>query len=209
MADPYVTVDEFKSWIPGRLNDTIDDPVINKKLKTASRAIDKYCKTHFWKTAVGTTRLFDACDTRRLRINDAAAVTGIATDRDANGVYETVWTAADFQLLPLNPDAAPETLPFTEILAIGSLTFPVATSVQRIGLVQVTGTWGWSSVPEVVGEATCLVTNRLLKRGGSPEGISGFDEFGTIRISPREDPDAVRLLEPYRMNRRVGGWAFA
>jgi hypothetical protein len=100
-------------------------------------------------------------------------------------------------------------LPFTEILAVGSLTFPVASSEMRVGLIQVTGTWGWAAVPEAVAEATRLMTNRLLKRRQSPEGILNSDDFGTIRVSPREDPDAVRLLTPYRTNRRVGGWAFA
>jgi hypothetical protein len=208
MADPYVTVDEFKAWSTWP-TDTIDDATITDDLKSASSAIDYYCSTHFWKTAVGTDRFFDTCDTRRLRINDAAAVTGIATDKNADGVYETVWAPADFQLLPLNPAAAPETLPFTEILAVGSLTFPVASSEMRVGLIQVTGTWGWAAVPEAVAEATRLMTNRLLKRRQSPEGILNSDDFGTIRVSPREDPDAVRLLTPYRTNRRVGGWAFA
>jgi hypothetical protein len=209
VAAPYASVDDFKTWIPGGLNDTRDDSVFTKVLTVASRSIDKYCNTHFWKTAVGTTRVFDACDPHWLRINDAAAVTGVATDKNADGVYEVVWTAADFQLLPLNRDAGPETEPITVVSAIGSLTFPQTTSGKRVGLVQVTGTWGWPAVPEAVIEATSLVANRLRKRAGSPEGVAGFDEFGTIRISPREDPDAVRLLTPYRTNRRAGGWAFA
>jgi hypothetical protein len=208
MADPYVTVAEFKDWIV--LNDTIDDPTIDDALAAASRGIDHFCKTHFWKTAAGTNRVFDTCDYWRLRINDAAAVTAVATDNDADGVYETVWAAADFQLLPLNPDAGPETEPYTEIRAIGAQTFPRPASVtSRTGLVQVTGTWGWSAVPEAVTEATKLVANRLIKRRQSPEGVAGSFEFGTIRISSREDPDAVLLLTPYRANRRAGGWAFA
>jgi len=209
MADPYATVSDFKSWIPGGLNDDVDDPAFLKVLTVASRSIDKYCDTHFWKTAAATNRLYDTCHSRHLRIDDAAAVTGIATDKDGDGVFETVWVAADFQLLPLNPDAAPEKLPYTEVLAVGSLTFPSSTSGKRAGRVQVTGTWGWPAIPEAVIESTLLVTNRLRKRPGSPQGVAGFDEFGTIRISSREDPDAVRLLTPYRTNRRAGGWAFA
>lgn len=205
MADPYVTVAEFKAWV--KLNDGIDDPSINDALKAASRSIDKHCKTHFWKTPAGTARVFDTCDPWSLRINDAAAVTQVATDTDSDGTYETVWAAGDFQLLPLNPSAGPETEPYTEISAIGSLSFPRVT--RRQGLIQVTGTWGWAAVPEPVLEATRLITNRLFKRPGSPEGVAGFDEFGIVRISSRDDPDAVRLLDPYRANRRKGGWAFA
>jgi hypothetical protein len=205
MAAPYATVDEFKGWIT--LSDPIDDLVISDALTAASRAIDKFTKTHFWQTSAGTNRVFDTCDPWWLRINDAAAVTAVATDTDSDGTYETVWAGSDYQLLPLNPDAAPETLPFSEIAAIGAQSFPLAT--RRQGLVRVTGTWGWPTVPEAVFQATLLTTNRLLKRRRSPEGVAGFDDFGVIRISPRDDPDAVRLLEWYRGNRRKGGWAFA
>lgn len=205
MAAPYATLAEFKAWVG--LTDAVDDAVISDALAAASAAIDKFCRTHFWQTTAGTNRVFDSCDPWRLRINDAAAVTAVATDKDTDGVYETVWAAGDFQLLPLNPTAGPETLPFTEIRSIGTQTFPQAT--RRLGLVQVTGTWGWPTVPEDVYQATLLTTNRLIKRRRSPEGVAGFDEFGVIRISTRDDPDAVRLLNPYRTNRRVGGWALA
>lgn len=205
MAVPYATLAEFKAWIS--LSDAVDDVVITDALTAASRAIDKYCKTHFWQTAAGTDRVFDTCDPWWLRINDAAAVTAVATDRDSDGTFETVWVAGDYQLLPLNPDAAPETLPFSEIGAIATNTFPRAT--RRLGLVRVTGTWGWPAVPEAVFQATLLMTNRLIKRSHSPEGVAGFSEFGFVRISPRDDPDAVRLLEPYRATRRKGGWALA
>jgi len=206
MAAPYVTVEEFKTWIV--LSDGIDNTTITDALTTASRAIDTFCNTHFWQTTAGTTRLFDTCDPMRLRINDAAAVTQIATDRNADGVFEVVWAGTDFQLLPLNPAAAPEQLPFTEVRAVGALTFPPAV-VKRTGLIQVTGTWGWPAVPEAIRQATRLTANRLVKRRSSPEGVSGFDEFGVVRISTRDDPDAVRLLTPYRTQRRAGGWALA
>jgi hypothetical protein len=206
MAAPYVSLAEFKVWANWPI-DTDDDAAITDDLTAASAAIDKFCKTHFWQTAAGTTRAFDTCDPRKLRINDAAAVTAVATDKDSDGTFETVWAPTDFQLLPLNPAAAPETLPFSAVRAVATQTFPAPT--KREGIVQVTGTWGWAAIPEAVAEATRLVTNRLLKRRQSPEGVLGSEDFGTIRVSPREDPDAVRLLTPYRANRRPGGWALA
>jgi hypothetical protein len=205
MATDYATVEQFKEWVT--LTDPVDDVVIINRLTSASRAIDQYCKTNFWNTAADTARVFDTCNTRWLHIDDAKAITEVATDKQSDGTYDTVWTAADYQLLPLNRDAAPEQLPITDINAVGTLTFPQVS--KRYGLIRVTGTWGWPTVPAAVFEATLLVTNRLLKRRRSPEGVAGFDEFGSIRISKNEDPDAVRLLEPYRANRRQGGWAFA
>lgn len=205
MADPYVAVEEFKAWVG--LGDSIDDATIAKALAAASAAIDKFCATHFWKTAAGTARSFDARNPYQLRIDDAAVVTEVATDPDSDGVFETVWAASDFQLLPLNRLAAPEELPVDEVRAVATRTFP--SPVRRAGLVRVTGTWGWAAIPEAVKEATLLTANRLVKRKGSPEGVSGFDEFGVIRISSRDDPDAVRLLTPYRRSRRKGGWPLA
>jgi hypothetical protein len=89
----------------------------------------------------------------------------------------------------------------------GTLTFPSPT--KRLGLIRVTGTWGWPAVPDAVVQSTLLVAHRLVKRKDSPEGVTGFDQFGTVRISTRDDPDAVRYLTPYRTKSRRGGWAFA
>jgi hypothetical protein len=204
----YVTVPEFKVWVG--LGDTIDDVIITDALLAASRGVDNFCKTQFWQTAAGTVRLFDTCSTSWLRTGDVVTVTELATDKNRDGVYETVWTAADYQLFPLNPAAAPELRPFTDIHAIGTLTFPQPSGgSSRYGLIRVTGTWGWPAVPEPVVQSTLLVANRLLKRRNSPEGVAGFDEFGVVRISSRDDPDAVRYLTPYRTNRRAGGWPFA
>jgi hypothetical protein len=205
----YVTVPQFKAWRGGP-GDTVDDVVIDESIGAASRGIDNFCNTRFWQTAAGTNRRFDTCDSRLLRIGDAVAVTQVATDKDGDGVFEVVWAATDYQLLPLNPAAAPELEPFTKIHAVGTLTFPQITSpTSRHGRVQITGTWGWPFIPSAVRQACLLVTNRLVKRRASPEGVAGLDEFGTVRISSRDDPDAVRYLTPYKTSRRAGGWAIA
>ena len=73
MADPYVTPLGFKTWIG--LSDYVDDITITDALTGASRAIDKFCNTHFWQTTAGTARVFDTCDPWQVRIHDAAAVT--------------------------------------------------------------------------------------------------------------------------------------
>lgn len=192
----YCTVSQFKNnWAD--LDDTIDDVMIDRAIGAVSRGIDNFTKREFWRTFPGTNRVFDSCDGRQLDIGDAVAVTQVATDTDSDGVFETVWAAADFQLLPLNPAAAPELEPFTNIWAAGTLRFP--RPVSRLGLVQVTGTWGWPAVPEPVYQAALILVHRTIKRRGSPEGIAGgFDDFGVIRISSRDDPDAVRYLLPYQ-----------
>lgn len=43
----------------------------------------------------------------------------------------------------------------------------------------------------------CLMhAARLYKRKNSPEGVAGFGEFGTVRVS-RFDPDVEDLLSPF------------
>jgi hypothetical protein len=202
----YCTVVDFKDWRSGP-DDAIDDARIDDAIGAASRSVDNFCKTRFWQTDPATIRMFDSCDGRLLRIDDAAAITQVATDVDGDGVFEVVWTANDYQPLPVNADAAPEPRPYSQIRAVGGLRFPRSSATGRVGRSEVTGTWGWPAIPDAVFQATLLIVSRLAKRPGSPEGVAGFDEFGVIRISSRDDPDAVRLLTPYKTSRRVGGWA--
>jgi hypothetical protein len=201
----YCTRSEFKLW--AGTGDTIDDVTIDRAIDAVSRGIDNFTKTQFWMT--GGTRVFDSCDGRELDIDDAVMVTQVVTDTDSDGVFETVWATSDYQLLPLNPTAAPERKPFTKIRAVGDLRFPRPTSTGRIGLSQVLGQWGSPAIPAPVHQMALILVHRTVRRRGSPEGVAGgFDEFGAVRIS-REDPDAVRYLMPYKTSRRRGGWAFA
>jgi hypothetical protein len=203
-TNAYETIAGFKNWV--LLGDTLDDDTIDDALEAASRGIDNFCNTQFWQTTAGTVRVFDTCDTWTLRIGDAVSVTAVATDLDGDGTFETVWAAADYQLLPIER-TTPEPMPITHIRALGAFTFPIPT--RREGLIRITGQWGWPAIPAPVVQATRLLANRLIKRKNSPEGVAGFDEFGTIRISQRDDPDAIRYLTPYMTTRRAGGWAFA
>ena len=51
--------------------------------------------------------------------------------------------------------------------------------------------------PETVVEAAVILASRYFRRKDAPFGVTGFAEGGAIPI-PREDPDVVRLLNPYR-----------
>jgi hypothetical protein len=200
VASVYCTLPQYKAeWVV--LPDSIDDNKIVRAITAASRAIDNYCGRPFWQSDADTTRVFDICDSvYTLDIHDATTVTAVKTDDDSDGTFETTWAAGDYQLLPLHPTVAGEQHPYRQIRAIGTRTFPQITSPNgRVGLVQVTGTWGWPALPEGVVQGCLLIANRLVKRSESPEGVTGFDEFGMIRISSRDDPDAIRLIEPYRL----------
>lgn len=71
------------------------------------------------------------------------------------------------------------------------------------GPVDVTGTWGWSAVPDAVKHAACLISARMFKRSqlqyGQPDNAAGG------LWMPRFDPDVSDLLQPY-VRPRFGPW---
>jgi hypothetical protein len=64
--------------------------------------------------------------------------------------------------------------------------------------VQVTGVFGFSSVPIAIKQATILAALRAYKRYESPTGVLGFSDMGVVRVGARLDPDVQRLVDPYR-----------
>lgn len=52
-----------------------------------------------------------------------------------------------------------------------------------------------ATAPEVY-QATLMLAARLYKRRLSPEGVSGWDDLGVVRVLAR-DPDIERLLEQH------------
>jgi hypothetical protein len=194
---PYATRPELKAWVG--LTDEVDAPVLDRVLEAASRWIDEYCDRHFWQDGtVGTpvARTFVSCDPgcRCIDIDDLVSVTTLKTDDAGDGTFETTWSASDFQLQPVN---RPTGQPFTQVEAVGSLTFPARTALgSRANRVEITGVWGWGAVPAPVHQACLIEAARELKRRFSPEGVIGFGDLGGIRVVPI-DHDVKRLLDDY------------
>jgi hypothetical protein len=202
ITNGYVDLNDFAGWAPGGSELAVS--LKETAIEAASRWIDQHCQRHFWQ-ATATARVFDACNPYTLRLgsfNDLVSVdaSGLKTDTTGDGTFDTTWATSDFQLLPLRPAAAPETRPYDTVRAVAGNMFPVyyGSWGNRIGRVQITGTWGWAAVPDAVRQACLIQAFRAIKRRDSPEGVTGFDQFGTIRIGNRADPDVVQLLAPYR-----------
>lgn len=196
---PYATPTEYKAWI--KLNDAVDDAVILDIQIAVTEWIDEYTDRHFWRDGViGTevARTFEACHRYELDIDDLVpgSVTAFKTDEAGDGTFETTWAASDYELRPTNQ---PTGKPYTRAEAVAGRLFPVRWSrTGRADRVQITGIWGWPTVPRMVHRACMMQTNRELKRAGSPEGVAGISEFGQIRLSGRLDPDVERNLNPLR-----------
>lgn len=201
---PYVSTPEFKEWVV--LNDTVDDATITEVVTAVTRWIDLYTQRHFWRdgtTGSEVARQFASNCGYDLAIDDLVpgTITALKTDATGDGTFETTWTAADYQLLPVNRPAGE---PYTSVEAVGGQMFPSRTTrMSRANRVEITGIWGWTAVPDPVQQACLIQASRILKRRHSPEGVAGFGDFGAIRITSRLDPDVQQLLDPYRHPRTV------
>lgn len=194
---PYVTVPEFKAWIT--LTDNIDDVVMAGILESVTEWIDEACDRHFWQDGtVGSpvARTFTPCYSSKLDIDDLVSVTTFKTDESGDGTFETTWSASDYQLLPVN---RPTGRPYTKVETVAGRMFPIRYDTStRANRVEITGVWGWTTVPAPVKQACLEQANRELKRRYSPEGVAGFGEFGLVRVSRALDSDVARNLDPYK-----------
>lgn len=192
----YCTPEELKSR--AGITNTDDDAEILAACTAVARAIDKHCGRHFFRHT--RTRTFEATDLYCLTIPDLVSVATLKTDTDGDGVYETTWTTADYQLTPWDAADEAEPEPYTGIEAIGSLTFPVLygwTPAVRRNRVQLAGVWGWPAVPEGVKEAAKILAEDTWKLKDAPFGVAGEGEF-TVRVG--DNRRAMKFLAPYRLD---------
>lgn len=176
---------------------------IHQACFSASRAVEALCDRTFYRTLSTEVRTFEPHDWYCLELgdwNDLVSVTTLKTDPAQDGVYEVSWTeGTDFELRPRNTMRGPERRPYTQVRALGSLTFPkLLTSLGRRDLVQITGVYGWPAVPAAVAEATRIMAAELFKLKDAPFGVAAFGEYGAIRV--RENPKVAALLLPYMRN---------
>jgi hypothetical protein len=132
------------------------------------------------------------------------SVTTLATDPGGTtaqgGTFPVTWPAGSFQLLPYNPGDPGEPWPYTSIRAVGGLTFPwvVPKILMRADRVQVTGVFGWPSVPQVVRSMTLQVAAELFRGKDAPTGGGAPGEFAVAVITG--NPLLRQMLDRYCRN---------
>jgi hypothetical protein len=200
LGNLYATIEALKSRLSIPSTDTADDYELHQACFAASRAIEHYCQRTFWRTAAGTARTFVPEDSDCLAFGpfcDLVTATAVKTDDDADGAFETTWSTSDYYLTPRNPTAAPEQLPYTGIRIVTRL-FPALRYACRDDLVQVTGTWGWPTVPYGIRQAALIAAAEAFKLKDAPAGgIAGMGDFGVVRI--RANPQVAGFAGPYRL----------
>lgn len=196
IVNGYATLSEVKAAL--RIDDTVDDELLEIAIETASRAIDGYCERSFY-SAGTATRLFIPQDAFRVEIDDLQSLTTLRTSSDGDN-FSTTWQADDYQLEPLNGISGGIAFPTTRIIARGSYLFPIwdpKNPNHYEATVQVTGVWGWAAIPTAIKQACILSAARQFKRYDAPLGVLGMSDLGAIRVG-RIDPDVEALVAPFK-----------
>jgi hypothetical protein len=199
VVNGYATLSDVKA--AARITDAIDDSLLEIAIESSSRDLDAYCERVFYNTgATAVTRVYIPQDIFLLETDDIISVTSIKSDTTGEGGFNETWTVSDYQLEPLNGIAGGITTPFTRIRAVGDKLWPIY-EPRDINAgqasVEITGVFGFASVPTAIKQATILASLRAYKRFESPTGVLGFSDIGVVRIG-RLDPDVERLVSPYR-----------
>jgi hypothetical protein len=199
IVNGYATLSDVKA--AARITDTIDDGLLEIAIESSSRDIDAYTERVFYSTgATAVARVYIPQDIYLVETDDIISVTTLKSDSTGNGTFDVTWAASDYQLEPLNGRAGGIDTPATRIRAIGDYLWPVyepRNVNSNQASVQVTGVFGFASIPAAIKQATILASLRAYKRFESPSGVLGFSDTGVVRIG-RLDPDVMRLIEPYR-----------
>lgn len=190
----YATLAQVKQ--SARIDDNLDDDLLELAIESASRQIDQACQRVFFD--MGTdTRVFAAQTQFVCEIDDATSITKVETDPDGDGSFDVEFEPKDFQAEPLNGLAGGIATPFTHIRASDDFLFPMK---EGEALVRVTGEFGFSSVPTPIVQATVILASRIFKRNDSPLGVAGFGDVGAIRVG-KFDPDIEALIQAWKKPR--------
>jgi len=185
---PYVQLERFRLTLELQGTTHVDEDA-RLALRAASDGLDEICGRSFGLADDSNDEVREFTPHRRsgCEVDDLAGITEVLVE----GVE---WTAAvDFKGWPLN--AVAKGRPFTELQAINGRAFPPG----LVGGVQVTGRFGWPSVPSQVEQATLILAAKLMLRARqAPFGfvLGGMDQGGAARIA-RNDPDVMFLIGPF------------
>lgn len=202
LTNAYCTLADVKNALRITASDTQDDPMLEIAINAASRQIDGACDRVFYSST--GTRLYVAETSTTVDTDDIISVTTLETS-SGEGFTVTI-PNTEYQLEPLNGIAGGIPQPYTKIRATGAYLFPVfapRSANLDEATVRVTGTFGWSAIPDAIKQAAILLSIRIFKRLDSPLAVAGFGDLGVIRVGA-VDPDVQAMIRPYMRMRNVG-----
>lgn len=190
----YASVEELRAQFSDD-SQNLPEALLQRALKAASRAIDDYTGRRFWQDPTAVARTFAPRYCDRADVDDISTTSGliVAVDSGLDGTYASTWTlGSDFVLRPSNATVLGRA--YNRIVLLSGVTFPASDGRD---VLRITAKWGWPVIPDQVNEACILRAASLFKRRESIDGVSGFGDFGVVRISGRMDPDVAALLNPF------------
>jgi hypothetical protein len=193
VSTSYVESDDLKETL--RLEGLrFADADIADTIASASRKVEEICGRRFWADVdAAQVRKYTPGYADRIWIDDLVTLTSLKTDANADGTYEQTWTSADYILEPLNAVANGRPWESIRAAANGAFRFP-----GYVASVELTGKFGWSTVPQPIRTATKLIAHRYLKRlRESPHGVVGFGLDGAVVRMMSIDPDVEAILGDY------------
>jgi hypothetical protein len=202
LTNAYTTLNDVKTALRIPLADTVDDLMLTSAINAASRQIDGECDRVFYSEE--DVREYVPESSILVFTDDIISVTKLETSSGDGFTVEIPST--DFQLEPLNNRSGGQPVPANRIRATGAFLFPVF-SQRSVNLdeatVRVTGTFGFTPVPDAIKQAALLLSIRIFKRLDSPLAVAGFGDMGAVRVS-RTDPDVMAMIRPFYRMRNVG-----
>ena len=195
----YCSVEELKSRL--QITGTGDDLELTFAVQAACRSIDEICGRYFWRGTDTRTYVPDSMYGQRL--DDLVSVTSLKIDRDGDGVFEETWVqGTDYALTPYNPGSTGEQRPYTGLVIIGGKFIPFIWPWTHLDRIQVSGVFGWPSVPLAVKQASLIAAADLFKLKDAPFGVAGISDLGVMRVGTNQQ--VYRLLGRYLSGQRVG-----
>jgi hypothetical protein len=225
----YCTRTDVEEWMGTAQTWTANEgAILDVAVEAASRLIDEYCNRYIGSftgssSTASTSRVFSANNMNVCYIDDVSGSVTLATDENGDGTFETTWTAAQFQLEPLN--APTRGRPYNAIRATATRYFPsyetasgwvsiaggnrffyAPSAVLPFGyhpsqaLVQITSTqWGWPAIPTAIKQATIIQAAMIYQAKEAPAGLMGTPDMGQVRFPSWLHPQAKLLVEPYKL----------
>lgn len=193
LTNCYLSVAELKTYL-GNITDSTDDAALERAIAAACRQVDTHCGRFFYQQT-STAKYYSPNNGSLLLVHDLLSITTLASDEDGDGAWEVTWSASDYVLTPRNAAYAVPARPYNAVARapLGARVF-----FRGKDTVKITGTWGWTAVPDAVVEACFLQSARLLGRKFNPYGVVGSPAYGQVTmLKETMDPDAVLLLADY------------
>ena len=187
----YATLNQIKAAV--RIQDAIDDSLLEMAVESASRMIDAECDRNFYSSGTAT-RDYVPNDPYTVDTDDLTSIVSVKIDDAGEGTFPITLQTTDYQTEPLNQRVSGNAFPIYRLRMIGDYLLPIW---GKQATVRIEGVYGFTPVPIQVTQACIIQASRIYKRLDSPLGVAGFGDMGAIRVG-KVDPDVAGLIRPFK-----------